>query len=131
MTQAEFDEFCGEGIPCALFHVSHTDIDSETGGRLEEVILAQMIGHTPECLKYKPLQWFIDTYLGKSDLSDEVDYNDDYLNWVEYEERMAYLEAEVEYYKNNPPPEPPLDLFAPSTEEELWMQVQNDERVTV
>jgi hypothetical protein len=64
MTQEEFDTFTNEIIPQQLFHVSTTDIDDETGGKLDEVILVGLIAAHPTCLKHKSLQWFLETYLG-------------------------------------------------------------------
>jgi len=63
MTEEEFDIFINEDIPQQLFHVMDSDIDSETGASLEELILVQMIASTPECLKHKPLRWFIENFL--------------------------------------------------------------------
>lgn len=63
MTTEEFREFTEEVIPQQLFHVDKDDIDDETGGKLEEVILIRMISYHPDCLKHKPLSWFIETYL--------------------------------------------------------------------
>lgn len=65
MTEEQFKEFTEEIIPCALFHVMPTDISDECGGKLEEVILVRLIANNPTCLKYKQLQWFIDTYLNE------------------------------------------------------------------
>lgn len=62
MSKAQFEEFTEEIIPQQLFHVEPTDID-DSGGRLDEVILVGLIANRPSCLKYKPLQWFLDTYL--------------------------------------------------------------------
>ena len=63
MTKEQFDEFCNEIIPQQLVHVEPTDLDDETGAKLDEVILVGLIANRPECLKHKPLQWFLDTYL--------------------------------------------------------------------
>ena len=63
MTTEQFEELTGEIIPQQLFHVMSTDIDDETGASLEEVILVGIIAAHPECLKHKPLKWFINTYL--------------------------------------------------------------------
>jgi len=64
MTQEQFDEFITEVIPQQLFHVEPTDIDGNTGAKLDEVILVSLIAAQPECLKYKSLKWFIKTFLG-------------------------------------------------------------------
>ena len=63
MTEEQFQEFTEVIIHQQLFHVEPTDIDDDTGAKLEEVILVGLIAQHPECLKYKPLQWFLDTYL--------------------------------------------------------------------
>jgi len=63
MTHLQFQEFTEEIIPQQLFHVGHNDMDDDTGGRLEEVILVNLITNNIQCLKYKPLKWFLDTYL--------------------------------------------------------------------
>jgi len=70
MTKEQFDEFVNEIIPQQLFHVEPTDLDDESGGRLDETILVGLIAQDPSCLCYKPLQWFLDTFLIKSDLWD-------------------------------------------------------------
>ena len=69
MDDEKFQEFNDEVIPSALFHVEPTDIDDDTGGKLEEVILIRLIANNPECLKHRPLQWFIDTHLPYPDKS--------------------------------------------------------------
>lgn len=66
MTPDQFDEFIWECIPNQLFHVEDTDKHDESGACLPEVILVKLITRNPECLKYKPLQWFIDTYIPKT-----------------------------------------------------------------
>lgn len=66
MNQEEFFEFIHEIIPQQLFHVESTDIDDETGCKLDEVILIRLINENIECLKYKPLIWFIDRFLIKN-----------------------------------------------------------------
>lgn len=63
MSKEEFDEFIHEVIPQQLFHVEPMDIDDETGGSLQEVILVGLIANRPSCLKYKSLQWFLDYFL--------------------------------------------------------------------
>lgn len=63
MTEEHFREFTEEVIPQQLFHVYPTDTDDDSGGRLDETILVGLIANRPACLKYKPLQWFLDTYL--------------------------------------------------------------------
>jgi hypothetical protein len=63
MDERRFEEFCNEIIPQQLFHVEPTDLDDKTGGKLDETILVGLIANSPECLKHKPLRWFLDTYL--------------------------------------------------------------------
>lgn len=63
MTTEQFDEFVNEIIPQQLFHVDPTDLDDDGGGKLDETILVGLIANRPSCLKHKPLQWFLDTYL--------------------------------------------------------------------
>ena len=63
MTKQDFNIFIDEIIPQQLFHVEHQDIDDKSGGRLEEVILVKLIAENVECLKHKPLQWFLDKFL--------------------------------------------------------------------
>jgi len=65
MTQKEFDEFCYEILPQQLFHVMSSDIDDETGAKVEEVILVQMLSEYPGALKYKPLKDWVDEICGK------------------------------------------------------------------
>ena len=64
MTKEEFDTFAEEIIPQQLFHVSSTDLDDETGAKLDETILVDLISAHRGCLKHKPLKWFLETYLG-------------------------------------------------------------------
>lgn len=63
MTPDQFDEFIWETIPQQLFHVSDNDKDDTYGVCLSEYLLIQIINDNIECLKYKPLKWFIDTYV--------------------------------------------------------------------
>jgi len=63
MTPEQFEEFTEEIIPQQLFHVEPTDIDDGTGAKLDELLLVDLISNNPECLKHKPLQWFLDTFL--------------------------------------------------------------------
>ena len=62
-TEEEFIQFINEDIPCALFHVGKEDLSDETGGKLEEEILIRCLADSPGALKFKPLQWFINSYL--------------------------------------------------------------------
>lgn len=63
MTTLQFDEFVNEVIPQQLFHVTSEDIDPETGASLEEVILIGLIAQNMECLKHRPLMWYIEHFL--------------------------------------------------------------------
>lgn len=65
MTQEEFDRFNDEDLPCALFHVMSDDIDNETGAKLEERILVEMIAANPGVLKFHPLSWWVENHTGK------------------------------------------------------------------
>ena len=63
MDEERFKEFTEEVIPQQLFHVEPKDKDDDSGGRLDETILVGLIANSPSCLKHKPLQWFLDTFL--------------------------------------------------------------------
>ena len=63
MTTEQFREFTEEVIPQQLFHVDSTDLDDDTGASLEEVILIRLIANDLSCLKHKPLDWFIESYI--------------------------------------------------------------------
>lgn len=112
MDEERFQEFIHEIIPQQLFHVSSKDIDDETGARLDEVILVGLIANNPSCLKHKPLQWFIDTYL--------ISHED----WSKEKEKLF---AEIEEQFLDGEMISSEDFFA-SSEEELFNQIQNDER---
>jgi hypothetical protein len=62
-TQEQFDEFVGETIPQALFHIEKTDLDDEYGIRLDELTLLRILNENPEVLKFKSLTWFIRIFL--------------------------------------------------------------------
>jgi len=72
MTTEQFKEFVDEVIPQQLFHVEPQDIDDKTGAQLDEVILVKLIAQDPSCLKHKPLQWFLDHFLIKTDFEKEL-----------------------------------------------------------
>ena len=63
MTTKQFIEFTEEIIPQQLFHVEQKDRDDISGGKLDEVILINLIANNLSCLKHKNLQWFINKYL--------------------------------------------------------------------
>jgi hypothetical protein len=80
MDERRFEEFCNEIIPQQLFHVEPTDLDDKTGGKLDETILVGLIANSPECLKHKPLRWFLDTYLiTEEEWNKQIKKNEDYL----------------------------------------------------
>lgn len=81
MTEERFQEFIHEIIPQQLFHVFPTDIDDESGARLDEVILVGLIANQPSCLIYKPLQWFLDTYLMSVEKWNELMKTDSQEKW--------------------------------------------------
>lgn len=58
----DFDNLIDVIIPCALFHVSDTDVD-ENGCKLKEVILLDILSKNKWCLKHKPLSWFIEMFI--------------------------------------------------------------------
>jgi len=53
-----------------LFHVFSDDIDSETGAKLEEVILIMLLAEHPKMLKYKTLKQWVTEIVGKCYLAD-------------------------------------------------------------
>lgn len=63
ITEEQFEEFIWETIPCALFHVMPTDIDEETGARLDEVILIRLLHENPMVLGHRRLSWFIERFI--------------------------------------------------------------------
>ena len=63
MTNEQFEQFIWEDIPCALYHVDANDIDDNSGGKVDETILVNLIAQNIKCLKYKSLQWFLDTFI--------------------------------------------------------------------
>lgn len=126
MTTEQFKEFTEEIIPQQLFHVDSKDVDDETGGKLEEVILVGLIAHNMECLKHKPLQWFLDTFLIKTEfeqptLKEEMGYGNYLQGQIEFEREQQLLESEMYDMIST-------DDFFPSSEEELFRQIQEDER---
>ena len=121
MDEKQFREFIEETIPQQLFHVEPTDIDDATGARLDEVILVGLINVNISCLKHKPLQWFLDTFLIKNDMGQN--------NLTEEQERefeeLLQIELEQQLLAGDMIGS---DDFFPSSEEELFMQIQEDER---
>jgi len=121
MDEEQFKEFTEEVIPQQLFHIDPKDIDDATGARLDEVILVGLINVNISCLKHKPLQWFLDTFLIKNDMGQN--------NLTEEQERefeeLLQIELEQQLLAGDMIGS---DDFFPSTEEELFMQIQEDER---
>ena len=109
MTEEQFKEFTEEVIPQHLFHIDPQDIDDDSGGKLDETILVGLIAKDPSCLKHKPLQWFIDMFLYKDGF-----YGQD----LHAEIEQQFLESEMFS----------VDDIFPSSEEELFRQIQEDER---
>ena len=58
-----FDEFIEETIPQALFHITEKDIDPQTGARLDDIILLELLYKNKEALESMPLSWFVDYFL--------------------------------------------------------------------
>jgi len=63
MTKEQFNQIVDEDIPCSLFHVSSTDIDSETGAALDEIILLGYLHRNPELLQFRNLSWFVKFFI--------------------------------------------------------------------
>ena len=79
MTIEELEKFEFEDLPSALFHVMSDYIDDESGGRLEEVILVQMLAKYPGALKHHPLSYWVEHNIGKCYSSDVAKANEEYL----------------------------------------------------
>lgn len=67
LTDEQLNELLHEIIPQQLFHVDRTDIDDETGARLDEIILLRILNQFPELLQYKPLDWYVENYITNCD----------------------------------------------------------------
>jgi len=79
----------------SMFHVMSDDIDSETGAKLEEVILLQHLAAEPSILKYKSLKQFVEENTGKCYSADVKKENDNVIRrqkqkdyWKNYEDYM-------------------------------------------
>jgi len=124
MTEIQFKEFTEEIIPQQLFHVDPNDIDDETGGKLEEVILVGLIAHNMGCLQHQPLQWFIDMFLTKNDLEQptlkqEAEFGNHLQGQIEEElERQLFDDYDCMIS---------TDDFFPSSEEEWLLQIEEYE----
>ena len=127
MTTEQFREFTEETIPQQLFHVDPKDIDDATGARLDEVILVGLINVNISCLKHKPLQWFLDTFLIKNDMGQNnfTDLNDLSEEQKREFEEQFHAELEQQFLEGEMIGS---DDFFPSSEEELFHQIQEDER---
>ena len=79
MTEEELNKFEFEDLACAMFHVMSDYIDTESGGKLEEVILVQMLAATPGALKHHPLSYWVEHNIGKCYSSDVAKANAEYL----------------------------------------------------
>jgi len=127
MTTKQFNELIHEIIPQQLFHVYPSDIDDETGGRLDEVILIGLIANDLSCLKHKQLQWFLDSFLIKTDLEQptlkqEAEFGNHLQGQLE--EQMK-AELEQQFLQGDMIGS---DDFFPSSEEELFRDILEDER---
>lgn len=107
MTTEQFKEFTEEVIPQQLFHVYPSDTDDDSGGKLDETILVGLIANRPACLKHKPLQWFLDTFLISQEKWDKMmEKNEDIkkeLTESQKEEQILFheiLEDERNEYDN-------------------------------
>jgi len=69
-TLLDFKNFIEETIPQQLFHVEYDD-KHESGGRLEEVILINLIANNIWLLSFRPLQWFLNRYLTHTKIPNE------------------------------------------------------------
>ena len=58
----KFELYTQEIIPCALFHVEHTDKDDETGAPLDDIILLDILHDNKDLLTVRDLKWFLDSY---------------------------------------------------------------------
>lgn len=68
--ELEYDEFY-ELLCQQMFHVLSDDLDDETGAKLEEVILVQLLANHPKMLKHKPLKQWVEEIIGKCYLERE------------------------------------------------------------
>lgn len=135
MTEIQFKEFIEEIIPQQLFHVDSKDVDDESSAKLEEVILVGLIAGNPQCLGHRPLQWFLDTFLTKTEfeqptLKQEEELGNHLQGEIEKQIREE-LEQELERQILERLVEDDMistdDIFT-SREEELFRQIQEDER---
>ena len=62
MTSEEFTTFLCS-IQESLFHVERTDIDDDSGARLDEIILIKHLIMHPEALSVRPLIWFYNNFI--------------------------------------------------------------------
>ena len=123
MTTEEFKTFTEEVIPQQLFHVDPTDIDDESGAKLEEVILVKLIAGNPSCLKHKSLQWFLDKFLVAYTEEMETEFNNHLQGQIEDQMKK---ELEEQFLENDMISSE--DIF-PSTEEEWFRQIEETEKL--
>jgi hypothetical protein len=114
MTEIQFKEFTEEIIPQQLFHVDSKDVDDETGGKLDEVILVRLIANNIGCLKHKSLQWFLDTFLIKT--KEETEFVNYWQSQIEKELELQFIEDDMIS----------TDDFLPLSEEEWFRQIEED-----
>lgn len=74
----EYDEFY-ELLAQQMFHVMSDDLDDETGAKLEEVILVQLLANHPRMLKYKPLKQWVEENVGTCYSADVQKQNEEIL----------------------------------------------------
>lgn len=107
LTEDQLNELLYEIIPQQLFHVSRTDVDSESGAKLDEIILLRILNQFPELLQYKPLDWYVENYITNYDStykwSDEkvIDFTNWYLNLHNIDFRFSLENKDiVDSFKN-------------------------------
>lgn len=92
MDENELDDFV-LNMHQQFFHVLSDDIDSQTGAKLEEVMLVQMLAACPGALKHKPLKQWVDENIGRNFLADIKRENEKTLN-KQRKKVMTYEEKE-------------------------------------
>lgn len=128
MNEEKFDEFIHEVIPQQLFHVFPSDIDDESGGRFDEVTLVGLIANNPSCLKYKSLQWFLDTFLiSQEEWDRRMNKQNKNIEQTSEEKLKEILIAEIERQFLDGEMISSEDFF-PSSEKELFRQIEEDDK---
>jgi len=77
ITSERFEIFDDEDMPSAFFHVMSDDIDSETGAKVEEQLLVEMLAACPGALKYRPFSEWVKEYTGNCYSADIKKHNDE------------------------------------------------------